>query len=242
MSTAVSQSSPYAIGFQDIATPVRNTICAIGHLVKNAYALDLTLQAVSKLVEIIDLGSKVDAVTRPALDTLKATCGVLEIARFTHSVHYITGGQLRKDWQQSKLNNMIAEVALFVGRGISTLQWLVEQKVMSFDQLSNVAASIGGNAGRAVVQALKDTKLMNVAFIVGLGAYLYADHVAIQKGENVVSHTLSAVSLSAYIFAITFELAKLSNPAVSGAFALIAVTTGAASWLADPKNLQEVKK
>ncbi|MBS0633921.1 MAG: hypothetical protein JSR37_00480 [Verrucomicrobia bacterium] len=238
-SVEASTSSPYAIGLQDVVTPIKNAACAIGHLAKSAYALDLTLQSVSEFIKLIDLGSKVEAVSRPALSMLKTTCGVLEIARFTHSADYITSGELLKDWKNSKISNLISEVALFVGRGISTLHWLVDQKVFSFDKAAAVAASIGGTAGKKVIEVLKDTKLMNGAFIVGLASYIYADHVAIQKGENVVSHTLSAISCAAYIFAITFELAKLSNP---GAFAVIAVTTGAASWLADPKNTQEVKK
>lgn len=219
----------------DVGNTARNLVLQAGRLTKDGYAIDITLRTVSETLKLIDLQAKTEAVARPTLAVIAATRGFIDATRIVKSLNHLFSGGLYNEVVTGKVVPALTEVALFVGRAISTLHWCVEQKLFSFDDLAKKAASIGGHAG-AVVDAVRKTHVMNGAFIVGLAGLIYQDVEAIQSGEQVASHTLAIVSYTADIASIALGFANMANPHVVTTLAVVAGATAVASWLADPSN------
>ena len=77
---------------------------------------------------------------------------------------------------------------------------------------------------------------MNSAFLVGLLGLAAQDVQGIQRGEKLVSNTLSIVSLSAEVAAIALGFAGFSNLYLLTTLSIIAASCGVSSWAADPQN------
>ncbi len=234
-----------ATGAQDFGRflfkPVYITALEVGHIVKDGYATDVLFRITSESLKFIDLQAKTEAVARPMLATIHAARGFFDALRILQSINYIVNGSLFHDIKDNNVVPIITQAALALGRAIGTLHWLVEQKLTDFDDLARKAASIGGDCGVYLVNTLRATHLMNGAFLVGLTGLIYQDAEAINKGQGVVSHTLSAMSLATDIFSIVLGFANMANPHVVTTLAIVAASTGLAAWMTDPDNRPKEK-
>ena len=195
----------------------------------------MALRVVEQIITIVDLEAKIECVAKPSMAAIKVTRGFFDATRVLQSVKYITC-DLYDDFVDKKFLPIITQAALAIGRAISTLHWFVEQKVLDFDSLAKKAASVGGKYGQAFINAVRGSTLVNSAFLVGIGGLVISDIQAIRRGEHILTHTFSSVSLTTDFVSIALGFFSIVNPNTIAALAIVAATTGLAAWLTDPEN------
>lgn len=219
-----------------IYEPLKAGVLHLGRVAKDGYATDVALRAVSQVITLVDLEAKTECAAKPAMAAIKTTRGFFDATRVLQSVKYIVCGNLYKDFLAKKFLPIVTQAALAVGRAITTLHWFVEQKVLDFESLAKKAAAIGGKYGQSFVNAIKATTLMNGAFMVGLGGLVVSDIQAIRRGEHILTHAFSSVSLTTDFVSIALGFFNIVNPNAIAALAIVAATTGLVAWLTDPEN------
>lgn len=226
-----------SLAIQDLGHSMVKTtqgfVLQAGRVTKDGWATDTLLRAVTESIKLVDLQAKTECVVKPMMATIAATRGFFDASRVIQSINYVANGSMKKDLMEKQVVPFITQVALAIGRAITTLHWFVEQKLIDFDELAKKAAAVGGKYGQSFVDAIRATHVMNGAFLVGLGGLIYMDVEGIQKGENLVHHTLSVVSLTADFASIALGFAGMTNPHMVVTLAIVAASTGLASWLAD---------
>lgn len=229
-----------ALGAQELGmmvyNPTRGFILQAGRVLRDGYATDVVFRLGTEMYKLVDLEAKTECVVKPMMATIGATRGFFDATRVLHSVNYVVNGSLQRDILAVHVVPLITQAALAIGRAISTLHWFVEQKIVDFDELAKKAASIGGKYGSAFIGAIRATHLMNGAFLVGLAGLIYQDVEAINKGEHLVSHAFSTVSLTADVASIALGFANFTNPHMVTTLAIVAASTGLVAWLTDPEN------
>lgn len=229
-----------ALGAQELGmmvyTPAKGLVIQAARVLRDGYATDVVFRLGSEAYKLVDLEAKTECVVKPMMATINATRGFFDATRVLQSVNYVINGTLQRDFLARNIVPLITQAALAVGRAISTLHWFVEKKIVDFEELAKKAANIGGEYGSSFVRAIRATHLMNGAFLVGLAGLIYQDVEAIQKGEHLVSHAFSTVSLTADVASIALGFANFTNPHMVTTLAIVAASTGLAAWLTDPAN------
>ncbi len=229
-----------ALGVQEFGVsmykPAQGLILEAGRVMRSAYASDVAYRAITETIKLIDLETKTELVARPMMATIGATRAFIDATKLIHSISYLVNGSFYEDYAANKVVAMVSHVALAVGRAMSTLHWIVEHKLLDFDDLAKKAASIGGDFGRGLVNGIRSTRVMDAVFLVALSGLIYEDAQAIQNNERVLSNTLSVVSLTADVASIVLGFANMANPHMVTTLAIVAASTGLASWIVNAEN------
>lgn len=212
-------------------------ISDVTRIIKNSDACDSALRFVAETTSFVDLTRRSDKIARPLLATIAVTRGLLDATRIFRSIDYVVSGGLYRDIIERKIVPVFTNIAFLLARSISLLHWCVEQKMASWETLEKAAMRVGGQTAFRGVNVLKSTKVVDSLFLGALSGLVVQEAKAIYRGEDVVQHLFSLVSLSADVASIILGLAGMANVYVTTALAIIAAGTGVVAFFVDPANI-----
>jgi hypothetical protein len=221
----------------ELKTKAFQLMSTAAYIVKDAYRCDLALASVADFIKMIDLHAKADSIGRPMLAAIVVTRDFMDAVKILKSIDYMAN-KARGDFDKFVRGDVcpfISEVALAIGRSLSTLHWLAAQRLIDLEHFAALAASIGGEAAFHAAKAVTSTTLMNSAFIVALIGLASQCVYNIEHGRDPVPNALDCVSLAAYTATTALAVLGMANPAVSITFGFVAASTGLAAELVKPR-------